>query len=186
MRTSGIKTKRLWLRPLRREDACRIAELGGDWDVASMTARMPYPYTIAAAYQWIDGLDPGEKVYGIETDGELIGVTGFLPTPDRSSAEVGYWIGKHYWGKGFATEAAHAVITHCFRYEGFRKITCGHFVDNPASARVIEKLGFQPTGKNETWCEARRLNAVALRYELTRPNPGWLADLRPLRWLQTR
>lgn len=177
MRKSGIKTKRLILRPLESADAERIAELGGDWDVASMTARMPYPYTVAAAHQWIGGLDAGEKVYGIELDGKLIGVTGFTPAPDRRSAEIGYWLGKAYWGQGFATEAARAVVTHCFRNEGFQRITCGHFVDNPASARVIEKLGFVQTGSGIWWCEARRIDTEAVRYELVK-RPRWLAMAR--------
>jgi len=173
MSSSAIKTRRLLLRQLNDEDAPRIAQIGGDWDVASMTARMPYPYTMETAYQWIDAIDPGEMIYGIEHDGELIGVTGFTPAPDEPTAEVGYWLGKDYWGQGYATEAAQAVIDHCFYREGFRKLTCGHFADNPASARVIEKLGFEETGSGAWWCEARQLETLALRYELNRPESSW-------------
>lgn len=165
------------LRRLRNEDAPRIAELGGDWDVASMTARMPYPYTPEAALQWIDAIDPGEEIYGIEHNGELIGVTGYTPAPDQPFAEVGYWLGKDYWGFGFATEAAQAVVDHCFRREGFKKLTCGHFADNPASARVIAKLGFRQIGSGAWWCEARRLETLAIRYELTRPTATWRSFL---------
>ncbi|MBU2582818.1 MAG: GNAT family N-acetyltransferase [Alphaproteobacteria bacterium] len=168
-----MHTRRLVLRPLRIEDARRIAELGGDWDVASMTARMPYPYTADTARQWIDETDPGEVIFGIECDGDLIGVTGFTPTEDRLSAEVGYWLGKPFWGNGYATEAARAIIEHCFKREGFSKLVCGHFADNPASARVIEKLGFAATGSSNWWCEARRLEILAVRYELPRPRPNW-------------
>jgi len=176
--SSSIKTRRLLLRTLQREDAPRIAELGGDWDVASMTARMPYPYTEAAAHQWIDAIDPGERIYGIELQGELIGVTGFTPDPDEPSAEIGYWLGKTYWGKGYATEAAQAVIDQCFAREGFFRLTCGHFADNPASARVITKLGFERTGSGEWWCEARRLEIAAVRYEMNKPVPRWRRFVR--------
>lgn len=173
MPRSTIRTKRLVLRPLSDADAPRIAQLGSDWDVASMTARMPYPYTQEAAHQWIGEIDPGEEVYGIELHGELIGVTGFTPAEDGLSAEVGYWLGKDYWGSGYATEAARAVIDHCFSREGFSFLTCGHFADNPASARVIRKLGFAETGSGHWWCEARRLEILAVRYELPRPRRDW-------------
>ncbi|MEQ8824406.1 MAG: GNAT family N-acetyltransferase [Filomicrobium sp.] len=181
MPAAEIQTKRLRLRQLTTEDTHRIAELGGDWDVASMTSRMPYPYTLDAAAQWIEGLNDGERVFGIEHEGELIGVTGYHRDAKANSAEIGYWIGKPYWGRGFATEAASAVIDHVFRSNSAATITCGHFDDNPASARVIEKLGFEKTGTRLWWCEARKLDHLAVRYELTKPAGFWqkLARLRP-------
>ncbi len=182
MSNRTIKTARLILRPVTVSDAPRIAELGGDWDVASMTSRMPYPYTLDSAHQWIEGLANGEKVFAIEREGVLIGITGFTATPDGTSAEVGYWLGKSYWRQGIATEAAHALINHCFKKEGLRTITCGHFDDNPASARVIEKLGFDRIGTSQCWCEARRLDRPAIRYELNRPQTLW----RRLKQLSSR
>lgn len=145
-----------------------------------MTARMPYPYTLDAAHQWIDGLEDGERVFSILHADELIGVTGYTLAADRRTAEVGYWIGKPYWGRGFATEAARAVIDFCFRKEGVSAVTCGHFIDNPASARVIGKLGFEPDGSSMWWCQARRMEETALRYRLPRPS-GWLRLAVPLR-----
>lgn len=164
-----LRTTRLVLRPLVDNDVTRIALLAGDWDVASMTARVPYPYTEADARHWLDGLEPGELVRGIERDGELIGLTGYLPSADRASAEIGYWIGKPYWGHGYATEAARALVAHCFSRQRFERLTCCHFADNDASARVIAKLGFRSTGSCSCWCEARRREAEAVRYELARP-----------------
>ena len=180
-----LKTARLILRPLDETDAARLAEMGGDWDVASMTARMPYPYTVAAAYQWIDELDEGEYAFGIDVkeSGELIGVTGFSLSADRRSAEVGYWLGRDFWGRGYATEAAETVIGFCFQRMRVMRITCGHFSDNPASGRVIEKLGFAPIGVSDWWCEARRLETPAMRYELVRP-PAWPLRLLPMAWRQ--
>ena len=138
-----------------------------------MTSRMPYPYTVEAAAQWIDQLDADEKVYGIEHDGELIGVTGYHRDKENNSAEIGYWIGKPYWGRGFATEAATAVINHIFQSRIANTITCGHFDDNPASGRVIEKLGFEKVGAEPWWCEARRLEHRAIRYQLKKPVGFW-------------
>jgi ribosomal-protein-alanine N-acetyltransferase len=169
MSRPSIKTQRLLLRELTSQDTPRIAELGSDWDVASMTARMPYPYTLDAAKLWVDGLAAGEQVFAIEFDGALIGVAGFTANPYEASAEMGYWLGKDFWGRGFATEAAQALIDHCFRKEGHTFMVCGHFSDNPASSRVIEKLGFERTGVVQHWCEATQTNRPAIRYKLQRP-----------------
>lgn len=171
-----MQTRRLTLRPLIDADAVRIAALAGDWDVARMTGRVPYPYSARAARQWIDDLAPGEIVFAIDRDGELIGLSGFTPQDD-GDAEIGYWIGKDYWGQGYATEAAKAVIRFGFERCGVRAFHCSHFTDNPASARVIEKLGFRKTDHCRGWCEARKLELPTVRYRLRRP---FLATLRSL------
>jgi RimJ/RimL family protein N-acetyltransferase len=133
-----------------------------------MTARIPYPYSVELADQWIGGLAEGEIVRGIELSGALIGVCGYMPD-DLGSAEIGYWIGRPWWGQGFATEAAGALVGHCFSAAGFERVTCGHFVDNPASAKVIAKLGFRFVGSDRLWCEARQTDVETLRYERKRP-----------------
>ncbi len=169
-----IRTERLALRPLAEADLAEITRLAGDWDVASMTARIPYPYTLADARQWLEGLEEGEVVYAIErsADGALVGVTGYMPyegtAGEPSSAEIGYWIGKPYWGNGYATEAACALIAQCFVSAGIERLVCCHFSDNPGSRRVIEKLGFQLAGACMRWCEARRVEWEAEHYVLKR------------------
>lgn len=170
-----LRTARLVLRPLASTDAARLADLAGDWDIASMTARIPYPYTIAHAHQWIGELSDGEIVYGITLKGELIGVTGYLPSTE-ASAELGYWIGKPWWGHGYATEAAEALIKQCFGPARIARVTCSHFVENAASQRVISKLGFQLVGPAQAYCDARRRDLPTLRYERVRPRRrfAWL------------
>ncbi|MGD9671048.1 MAG: GNAT family N-acetyltransferase [Hyphomicrobiaceae bacterium] len=165
-----IRTARLVLRPLREDDLFDIARLAGDWAIASMTARIPYPYTPDDARQWLYGLEEGEFVRAMTMadEGQLLGITGYLPSEEGRVAEIGYWVGKPYWGRGIATEAAHALVEHCFARAGFEKLTCCHFADNPGSARVIEKLGFKSTGSCSCWCEARRIEAPAEHYELLR------------------
>ena len=140
----SIKTARLRLRPLTPSDAGDIATLAGDWDVARMTGRIRHPYSLVDADQWISKLSDDEFVRGVELDGKLIGAVGYVPNED-GSAEIGYWIGKPYWGHGFATEATRALMDHCFKRERRPRLTCGHFADNPASARVIAKLRFRPS-----------------------------------------
>lgn len=174
VKPAPIKTPRLRLRALVDGDAERIAALAGDWDVARMTARIPYPYTVGEAHQWISGLADGEVVRGIDHDGELIGVTGYLPDAN-GSAEVGYWIGKPWWGRGFATEAAEAMIRLCFSAAKPERVTCSHFIDNDASRRVIEKLGFRLVGPARAYCDARKHDVPTLRYERLRPRRfAWL------------
>src|SRR5690606_33820144 len=128
-----LRTRRLLLRDLTPRDARRIAMLASDWDVARMTGRIPHPYSEQLAYEWINDLAEGEFVQGIVHQNALIGICGYMPEGE-GSAEIGYWIGKPWWGRGYATEAVGALIDYCFSVAGFERVTCGHFVDNPASA----------------------------------------------------
>lgn len=169
-----MKTARLTLRTVVHGDAARIAVLAGDWDVASMTGRIPFPYSEEAAHHWVDGVAEHEEVFGIDLDGELIGICGFT-LDDNGDAELGYWIGKPYWGRGYATEAARAVMAHGFAKSGVRRFICKHLTGNDASARVIRKLGFRHTGTSTGWCEARQCELPALTYERRRP---WTMAIR--------
>ncbi len=110
----------------------------------------------------------GETTFAVTHRQTLIGITGYL-SDGEGSAEIGYWLGRPYWGQGFATEAAGALIAYAFRNDACERLTCGHFLDNPASARVIEKLGFVLVGQEDCWCEARKREVPAMRYELPRP-----------------
>ena len=164
-----METRRLTFRAIEPADAGRIAMLAGDWDVARMTARIPYPYSAQMARDWMMSLSEGEAVHAIVFEGELIGAVGYVPASDGTSAEIGYWIGKPWWGRGFATEAAGALVRHCFLEARFATLTCCHFADNPASARVIQKLGFRRSGTCTAWCDARREEVATVVYERRRP-----------------
>ena len=167
-RDGDLRSPRLGYRPITGADASRIAHLAGDWDIARMTSRIPHPYSLIDADLWIASIEDDEFVRGIELDGELIGAIGYIES-DGGVAEIGYWIGKPWWGRGFATEAARAMVDHCFAAGGFRRLTCGHFIDNPRSARVIAKLGFRRVGKDSQWCEARQAQVATVRYAMRRP-----------------
>ena len=168
-----MRSPRLSYRPIDARDAGRIAVLAGEWDIARMTSRIPHPYSLIDADLWIASIDNDEFVRGLELDGELIGAVGYI-TDGPGEAEIGYWVGKPWWGRGFATEAAGTLMDHCFSELGFKRLLCGHFVDNPASARVIAKLGFQRIGEGALWCEARQSNVATIRYARRRPLlAGW-------------
>ena len=163
-----MKTSRLILRSLETRDADQIALLAGDFEVASKTGRIPYPYSREAALQWLTGLDEGERVYCIEFAGALTGLCGYTLRAD-GSAEIGYWLGKPYWGRGFATEAVRALMDFGFTKGGVKRFTSGHFTDNPASGRVLTKLGFKKTGEEMRWSETLQRDLAAFAYERRRP-----------------
>lgn len=165
----SITTERLVLRPLDLRDAARIALLAGDFDVASMTGTIPHPYSEQMAGEWIGSALEGEEgtVFVIERDGTLIGCVGYRED-EKGGAELGYWLGKPYWGQGFATEASAAMVAYAFDEGGLDYLTIGHFADNPASARIITKLGFTPQGEIRRDCVARDKKARCLTYRLER------------------
>lgn len=167
--TKSLKTERLLLRAPVLADAASISLLAGDYEVASMTGTIPHPYSEEMAVDWIQSLHAGEEgvAFAIDLAGALIGCVGYRAT-DKSHAEMGYWIGKPYWGMGYATEAAQALILYAFQKEKFAYLTVGHFKENPASARVIAKLGFKPSGEVLRDCAARGNKARCLTYRLSR------------------
>jgi ribosomal-protein-alanine N-acetyltransferase len=165
----SIRTPRLVLRTPERSDAARISLLAGDHDVASMTGTIPHPYSEEMAANWIVSVLAGEEgvVFAIERSGALIGCTGYRAFGE-DHAELGYWIGKPYWGMGYATEAVRALILHAFEADGFDYLKAGHFSDNPASARIITRFGFVPLGREQRECAARGAKASCMTYRLDR------------------
>ncbi|ATQ41220.1 GNAT family N-acetyltransferase [Caulobacter mirabilis] len=146
-----IETRRLALRAPVIEDAPRIAALLNDLDVARMTARMPHPYTSADAEDFVVramAADPRtERVFLIELEDQgVVGNLHFFPSAE-GYAEVGYSVGKAWWGRGIATEALQGGLAWAGREWRKRMIIAGHFADNPASGGVLVKAGFLYTGE---------------------------------------
>ncbi len=165
----NIETQRLLLRPPTVADAPRICALAGDYDIARMTAVIPHPYTEQMAADWLTQVEAGEEgvVFVIEREGAVIGCTGYRAF-DAAHAELGYWIGKPYWGEGYATEAVRAVIAQGFDEHGFAYLKAGHFADNPASRAVLGKLGFSLHGEEMRDCLARGQAVRCFVYRLDR------------------
>jgi RimJ/RimL family protein N-acetyltransferase len=145
------RTERLLLRPSWPEDAAELHAAIADEGIVRNLARAPWPYTVEEAVRFAT-LQHDEKypafLLMLRTDGapRLIGACGL--GEHNGEAELGYWIARPYWGLGFASEAARAVLGIA-KAIGHQKLVAGHFTDNPASGRVLRKLGFQPTGKSE-------------------------------------
>jgi len=153
---SVIGTKRLVLRPLRDGDAAAIFALFNDWDVVRWLSSPPWPYTRDDAEGFVRAvLDPAceaaELVFAITLNNKLIGTIGVRERPashlqQGAGSNIGYWLGKRYWGQGYMTEALRALATHMFALSRADAIYCGAFADNLASLRVQEKTGFVHAG----------------------------------------
>jgi len=159
-----LSARRLRLRAPRPDDAPQVAALASDPEIARMTTRMPYPYELTDAEAFLERSreqDPRRDVtFVVEADGEgAVGMLGFF-TEGPVGPELGYWIGRRSWGRGYATEAAGAALDWAHRSWGKRAVVAGYFIDNPASARVLEKTGFLHTGVVEPrWSLARGAEA---------------------------
>jgi len=152
------RTERLLLRPGWREDATALAEAIGDFAIVGKLARAPWPYTLNDAERFL-GADNGQLPQCLifaRTRGapRLVGGIGLDQTD--GGVELGYWIARAYWGLGFATEAARAVVDMADRALRLPSLIATRFADNPASAHVLSKLGFEPTGETiMRGCRAR-------------------------------
>ncbi|HUI13592.1 MAG TPA: GNAT family N-acetyltransferase [Xanthobacteraceae bacterium] len=164
----ALETERLMLRAPRRGDVKAIVRLVNDRHVAENTARIPYPYGVDDAERFIAAINrqDGEATFAIACGGELIGVCGVEPR--ENAPEVGYWIGRPFWGRGYATEAVRAVIDHAFAVLGHDALQAGARVSNPASRRVLEKCGFQWTGVGLYRIRAINSSAPLDRFRLDR------------------
>ena len=143
------RTDRLLLRPGWAEDAPALAAAIADEAIVRNLATAPWPYGLKEAEAFLASpRDPALPSFLIfaRTDGapELIGACGLGRRPS-GAVELGYWIARAHWGKGYATEAATQLIAIA-RTLGLTRLEGSHFTDNPASARVLEKLGFVATG----------------------------------------
>jgi RimJ/RimL family protein N-acetyltransferase len=172
-----LATERLVLRAPRPGDAKAVASLINDRRIAENTARIPHPYSLADAHAFLAEINrnPNEPSFVIMLgDGTVIGGCG-IHVLSGGDPELGYWIGVPHWGRGYATEAARALIDHAFGALGCERLTSRARVSNPASRRVLEKCGFQWTGVSLIRIRALKSSAPVDCFRLDR---GLWASLR--------
>jgi RimJ/RimL family protein N-acetyltransferase len=167
-----LHTERLLLRPPRAGDIRFFVPLLNDFGVSKNLSRVPHPYTEddACAYivdstdRWLRGED---HVFAVQRkeDGAFIGMCGVHP---GRGWEFGYWLGRPFWGAGFATEAAAALIAFAFDTLGAERLRASWFHDNPASGRVLAKLGCAPDGEEMHDCLSRGGAVFCHKVVLTR------------------
>ena len=148
-----LLTDRLLLRSFTLEDAADVQRLAGEYDVSATLPNMPHPYEDGMAEEWIrscyEKLEKDEALnfaITLNTDKCFIGGIGLRLDQENKSGELGYWIGKPYWNCGYATEAAQAAVAYGFEVLKLNRIHAKHFKRNPASGRVMEKIGMRYEG----------------------------------------
>lgn len=149
-----LETPRLVLRPTNESDLEDFIRVGSRLDVARNTGSFPHPFTREFALQRLEkhrkSLEEGTGVcfaIRLRESGVGVGTTGFFGlSREHGVAEVGYVIDPEHWGKGYATESLAAVVRHAFEDWAIRKLSACYFADNPASGRVLSKVGFVPEG----------------------------------------
>ncbi|MBC6612712.1 GNAT family N-acetyltransferase [Hymenobacter sp. BT507] len=171
-----LNTERLLLRQPQAHDIPTIVQLANEPTVAHMTLNIPHPYAESDAIYWLNAANQGfasglHQVFAIELreTNQFIGGIGITVEPRFNRAEAGYWVGKPFWNKGFATEALRAVLAFGFETLELHKIFATHLTENPASGKVMQRAGMhweaelhQHVRKNEQYLDL-------MQYQLTRP-----------------
>lgn len=144
-----LETARLRLRPYSDADIAELLPLIGTREVAATTLRIPHPYTEQDARDFFALLQGTRKIWlaiTLRADGSQIGGIGLTVDDQHQHAELGYWLGAPYWGQGYATEAATDMLRYGFETLRLHRIFASHFKHNPASGRILVKLGMRHEG----------------------------------------
>jgi [ribosomal protein S5]-alanine N-acetyltransferase len=149
-----LVTTRLLLRPFAPADGSTVEQLAGDFAVADTTLYIPHPYPAGAGAVWIATHNAEWDSRTVLTlaitqrvaPSDIIGAIALKLVMQHSQGEIGYWIGRPFWGHGFATEAARAVTDFGFNTLGLRRVEGCHFTRNAPSGRVLQKLGMHREG----------------------------------------
>ena len=150
-----LVTTRLLLRPLKLDDAPMLAQLAGRREIADTTLSIPHPYSQDQARKWLETqIGPKgtthELVFAItlKKEGQLIGTVGLRDiNQEHLQAEMGFWVAVEFWRKGYASEASDAMLRFGFEELKLNRIYAHHMTRNPASGRVLEKIGMQREGR---------------------------------------
>lgn len=176
-------TPRLILSAFTLEDAPRIAEFAGDYDVAEMLVDTPHPYPEGMADAWVDThaehWNHGNALYlalRLRGDGLMLGCVELHDIQPALRAELGYWVAPPFWGHGYATEGVHAMISYAFGVLGLQRLDASVFVRNAPSIHILEQAGFQQEGLRPGYTQSvagiEDVLLYGLRREQFAPDPG--------------
>ncbi|QNQ10562.1 GNAT family N-acetyltransferase [Sphingomonas alpina] len=162
------RTKRLTLRPGWPEEAPELAQAIAHESVAMKLARVPWPYHQDHAADWLARPRTATSTEFVIVSHEhghgIVGGIG-LHEEENGLFNLGYWLTPDAWGRGYATEAGRAVLHMARHALGLKRLTSGHFVDNPASGQVLHKLGFREIGRAPLFCLARGREVASVKME---------------------
>jgi len=151
-----IKTKRLVLKkPTIKTNKKLIVSQIGDWEVAKWLSGVPYPYTEQKAEEWLNNINDDDLLFSIFRNNSLIGGVG-LSLEEDNDLDLGFWIGRGHWGKGYATEAAMALIQYVNKEFNLKQINACYIKGNTGSSNVLMKLGFMEIGECEVYFLSRK------------------------------
>lgn len=177
-----LETERLRLRRPHIKDSSAMIQLAGDYEVARSTLNIPYPYTPEDASRYIDHVaslwEEGNRFsfsIVLKESDSFIGNIGLSKDERHNCGEIGYWLGKAYWGDGYMTEALKCMLQFGFEEMNLNRIKASYFSDNPASGRVMEKAGMSYEGTQRQairkWDSYKDLTLMAIlrdEYETTK------------------
>jgi [ribosomal protein S5]-alanine N-acetyltransferase len=144
-----LETARLQLRPYREADIAELLPLIGTREVAATTMRIAHPYTEQDARDFLAVIGEAHRLWlaiTLRDDGRQIGGIGLTVDEQHRHAELGYWLGVEYWGKGYATEAAGEMLRYGFEQLQMHRICASHFKHNSVSGKILKKLGMRYEG----------------------------------------
>ncbi len=175
------RTQRLTLRPGWPEDAAALTAAIAHEEVAFKLARLPWPYTVAHAGEWLSKPQEGRNLTLMILAHEgpsprLIGGIGIHPDETHGGDEIGYWLTPDAWGRGYATEAGQAMLGIARHAMGLKRLRSGHFIDNPASGRVLAKLGFRTIGVEMQHCLSMGIDKPCAKLIIDLSDEGSCAD----------
>jgi RimJ/RimL family protein N-acetyltransferase len=149
-----LHTERLVLRPFEAIDAGEVHAIVSDREIAYNTAHIPHPYPDGMAVEWIERTnarwETGESAVfaaALRSDGRIVAAVGLEIEPHHRRAELGYWVARPFWNAGYATEGARAVVEFGFRDLGLNRVQAHHYSRNPASGKVMQKIGMTFEGR---------------------------------------
>jgi RimJ/RimL family protein N-acetyltransferase len=178
-----LTTDRLTLRPFQLDDAWDVERFAGMREIADTTLNIPHPYPVGAATAWIEshasawaeGTNATFAIVETKT-GKVVGAISLMIKREHLRAELGYWIARDHWNNGYATEASQRILDFGFEFLGMHRIESRHFVRNPASGQVMQKLGMQKEGVERDWAiKWDRFESLAV-YSILEPE--WRARRR--------
>ena len=161
-----IRTKRLILRkPTKKISKQLIVSQIGDWEVTKWLSGVPYPYTEERAEEWLNNINEEDLLFSIFINDLLIGGVG-LSLEENNDYDLGFWIARDYWGKGYATEAAMGLIQFVTKELKLKQIKACYIKGNKGSTNVLRKLGFEEIGECEEFFLSRGQVMPCIRLEL--------------------
>lgn len=188
-----LRTPHLVLRPLQCSDTPAFHKLINDWDICRRVPDAPFPYPVHKAQEWIEaaalGRDGGLAEQFAITEaqsGTLVGCIGLRLSKDRYTAELGYWVGRPYWRRGFAMEAARRLVDWAFAELSLAQVTAVVAADNEASLMVLKHMGFAQTGEGDQVFSCRPGEKLPVKhFTLARDVPKTLPHIVPHQMTKT-